>query len=148
MYKSEAAFGRALGAALKRRGAVVTRIETGLTSQGVPDMFVQFNGDLWLELKNEPDIDHSDLSKMLMHNTYTAATIHWRPGQQAWALNYYNKHNKNKCSLTVVACNDFFMLIPMTKHYHNNKVDIGCFDYYKTLDMLVREILRRSSKGE
>ena len=76
MYKSENAFSKVLSLKLKLLGYSVTRIETGLTCQGVPDMFVQGNGtDFWLELKNE---------KKLTLET-TKLKVQWRPGQQPWA---------------------------------------------------------------
>lgn len=142
MYRSEAAFSKALGASLKNRGIDVTRIETGLTSQGVPDMFIQgFGGDLWIELKNEPKINVTTLGQTMFKKN--SVTIHWRPGQQAWALNYYNKHNKNKCSLTIVACDGFFIIVPMTCKFTNNKILVHEFSYFTTLSDLTNDIVRR-----
>lgn len=142
MYKSEALFSKALSASLKKRGIDVTRIETGLTSQGVPDMFIQgFGGDLWIELKNEPKITMTTLGQIMIGKSN--ALVHWRPGQQAWALNYFDKHNRNKCSLTVVACDGFFIVVPMIHKFEKDRIQLHDFSYFTSLTNLTSDIIRR-----
>lgn len=124
MYKNEAAFAKAFGNVLKANGAFVTRIETGSTGQGVPDMFVVYNGvDFWMELKNEPTIKY-DTARDSTH------TIHWRPGQKAWMLTYA-LHHCVKFAYTIVAGKDCFLIIPMDKHskFEHNKVTTNAAAY-------------------
>ena len=112
MFKNEAAFSKALTAKLNRDNVQTQRIESHSTSNGIPDLFIQGWGyDCFIELKND--------------NSYSVGVekIHvgWRPGQQAWAHNYYICH-KNKVSLTVISCNDGFIIIPMNHIYKNDTV--------------------------
>lgn len=138
-YKNEAAFSRALSDALRKQGAIVTRIETGMTSQGVPDMFVQFaDDDIWLELKNMPSLVMADiLDKGFVK-------VQWRPGQQAWAMNYYRKHDRKKCTLTVVAGANHFFVIRMDRLWSNNKVmehDVSVCAHLQSLVMHIHRII-------
>lgn len=120
VYKSEAAFSRALSSALKKQGAIVTRIETGMTSQGVPDMFVQMNGgDVWLELKNMPGIDDEAVVKR------GSIKVAWRPGQQAWGINYWRMHARKKCTYTVVAGKNTFYIITTNSVFPKNEVPVS-----------------------
>ena len=116
-YKNEAAFSKALAAALKERGASVTRIETGMTSQGVPDMFVQMNGgDVWLELKNMPTLTAELAEKK------GKVKIAWRPGQVGWAYQYWLRHGRKKCSLTVIAGKSEFFIVLMRALWVSSEV--------------------------
>lgn len=116
MYKTEAAFSRAFTSALRNRNYSVSRIETGLTSTGVPDMFIAGNGDdLWIELKNEKALTYKKVSALR-----AKTKVKWRPMQQAWAYDYYEKHNKNKYTITVIAGYGLFVLVKMKCIYSDN----------------------------
>jgi len=118
MYRSEAAFSHALCFQLKKQGAMVTRIESGYTKVGIPDIHMVYNGaETWIEVKN-------------IHKYWDGRSIEipWRPGQQAWALTYL-KHKKSY-SLTIASCKNGILIIPMVKHFESNlvtKTDISEF---------------------
>lgn len=115
MYKSEAAFSRALVLNLKRhKHLLVQRIESGETGRGIPDLYLHTKRrEVWMELKNKPYDSVYD-------NTWK---IPWRPGQQAWMLRY--KRITGKLCITVVALKDGFLWIPMYKVYTDNVVNIN-----------------------
>ena len=112
MYRTEADFSKALTARLKREHIRVTRIESHGTGNGIPDMFVDGRGvDTFLELKNDPT--HSISSGNIK--------VAWRPGQKAWMLEYFRKHVIKSC-LTLVACKDGVVIIPMTESFPDDRV--------------------------
>lgn len=141
MYKSENAFSKVLSLKLKLLGYSVIRIETGLTCQGVPDMFVQGNGtDFWLELKNE---------KKLTLET-TKLKVHWRPGQQPWAYTYYMQHHKNKYTFTVIAGDNCFVLVCMKKVFTDNVVMFNdeCVFKCKSLTELMETLFKEVNNAK
>ena len=112
MYNTEHDFSKALCSKLKKAGMFVTRIESHGTGNGIPDLFVAGVGwDCWIELKNMPD--KSIYSKVL--------TVPWRPGQIPWALQYFNTVCTHNC-LTIVACCDGVVIIPMICAFEKHKV--------------------------
>lgn len=119
MYRTEAEFSKALTARLKREHIRVTRIESHGTGNGIPDMFVDGRGlDCWIELKNDPVLS--------IHNR--VITVAWRPGQKAWMYEYFIKHTTKNC-LTLVACCDGIIIIPMFSTFADDRVynPIGIF---------------------
>ena len=134
MYKTEAEFSKALSAKLKKAGIDVTRIESHGTGNGIPDMFIQCGGwDTFLELKNKP--------KSWAHVS-AKHKIDWRPGQQAWLYNYYLKHAKRRCCLTIQACSNGLLIIPHVAKYANDEY-VGCgitWDELKHVNL--RQMLR------
>ena len=112
MYNTEHDFSKALCSKLKKAGMFVTRIESHGTGNGIPDLFVAGVGwDCWIELKSMPD--KSIYSKVL--------TVPWRPGQIPWALQYFNTVCTHNC-LTIVACCDGVVIIPMICAFEKHKV--------------------------
>lgn len=112
MYRTEAEFSKALTVRLKREHVRITRIESHGTGNGIPDMFVDGRGiDTFLELKNNPT--RSINSKSIK--------VAWRPGQKAWMLEYFIKHSIKNC-LTLVACKDGVVIIPMTESFPDDRV--------------------------
>ena len=112
MYNTEHDFSKALCSKLKKARTFITRIESHGTSNGIPDLFVAGVGwDCWIELKNMPD--KSIYSKVL--------TVPWRPGQIPWALQYFNTVCTHNC-LTIVACCDGVVIIPMICAFEKHKV--------------------------
>jgi hypothetical protein len=113
MYKTEADFSRSLSGKLTKSGCRVTRIESHATGNGIPDMFVDGRGvDAWIELKNNPQ--HSIYSKTIK--------VAWRPGQVPWAYEYFRHHCADKCSLTLVACCDGIIFIPMIELFKGHTI--------------------------
>lgn len=120
MYKTEAAFSKSLSTKLAKAGFDVVRIESHNTSNGIPDMFVQGHGsDFWIELKNDP---HASVYQQ-------AYMIKWRPGQQGFGYMYHKMHKGMKQTLTVQACVDGIIIIPMTQLFKADKV---CCPMYVT----------------
>ena len=112
MYKTEHDFSKSLSDRLAKARLMVTRIESHITGNGIPDMFVCGRGlDTWLELKN--DTNHSIKDKVIK--------VAWRPGQIPWAYEYYQKHKTKNC-LTLVAVSDGIFIIPMTDTFKEHKV--------------------------
>lgn len=117
MWETESKFVHYVANKLNKEGAFMMRIETGSTARGVPDMYVQANGDdYWIEFKNckkEP------------------VEIPWRDGQQSWAHKYC-KHTlqritsdvyKLKYSWTCVGSPSGITLIRMNKIWEDRKPD-------------------------
>ena len=104
MYKSEAEFSKSLSGRLKQFNFDVTRLESHGTSVGIPDMFVQGHGfDFFLELKNKK--------------------LEYRPGQKAWHYNYFLRHGREKCVLTVISKSNGIRIVPGIKNWTGNKPD-------------------------
>ena len=112
MYKTEYYFSRSLSARLAKEHLMVTRIESHITGNGIPDMFVCGHGlDTWLELKNDPKLSIS--AKVIK--------VAWRPGQVAWMYTYFQKHRTKSC-LTLVAGSDGIFIIPITETFKDHTV--------------------------
>jgi Holliday junction resolvase len=110
IYKNEAAFSTAFCKKLRSLGLVVTRIESGGTKRGIPDIhWAGYGQEGWIELK-------------IVHHSYYGGDIKipWRPGQQGWAFEYM-KHKRTP-STTVVACNNCILIVPMVRHFQENWV--------------------------
>ena len=112
MYKTEHEFSKSFSDRLVKAGLMVTRIESHVTGNGIPDMFVCGRGlDTWLELKNDPNVPFNA----------PWIKVAWRPGQTAWMFKYFQKH-LTKCCLTLVAASDCIFIIPMTAVFTNHVV--------------------------
>lgn len=103
MYAKESDFSKALLASLKTKGAWCTRIETGSTGQGVPDIFIVTNKLCrWLELKNN--------SKDLVEEYITTSKkICYRPGQLAWHYMYHTKTEQDV--FLILACKNGYIIL-------------------------------------
>lgn len=111
-YRNEAAFSRALCAAMRAKGIFVQRIESGETGKGIPDLFVITKGTpMWIELKR-------------VHDTCgrkPVLEVPWRPGQQAW-LN--DVQSRGVTCMTLVCYDDGIIKI-QAGIYHENRVPMG-----------------------
>jgi hypothetical protein len=110
MYQSEAAFSKAFCRHLRDTGYYVTRIESGGTKRGIPDIHWAGRGrEGWIELKN-------------IRAPYRGGDIKipWRAGQQGWAHEYL-KYSGSP-SLTVAACSNTILVIPMVRWFKENWV--------------------------
>jgi hypothetical protein len=132
VFESESKFSSWLTGVFNKTGFDVTRIESHGTGNGIPDMFVQGVGrDMWIELKNEP---HVDCPAQCDYKTAVPLHVKWRPGQQAWARAYILNH-VIKSTLTIVALNKGFAIIPMYKQsFKDNYVDWSSIFYTERID--------------
>ena len=128
MWDKEKDFAKYIMTKLKNEGTDCTRIETGSTTNGMPDLWIQVSDDdYFIELKNI----HHDLPA-ICDIEVASEIIPWRPGQQAWALRY-KAHHKSKCSWTVVGMNDGVIFIRMEKHFENDLIKYRdpCIFFFK-----------------
>lgn len=124
LFKNEREFSNKLIQQAKNYGFDVTRIESHGTSVGIPDMFIQgFGKDWFVELKCDSSVSIYD----------ERVKVKWRPGQQAWALRYFNAHRTayynapndafyGKNTVTLLACKDGIIFIPMDRMRRDNVV--------------------------
>ena len=126
-YRNEAAFSKALCAAMRAKGIFVQRIESGETGKGIPDLFVITKGiPMWIELKRVHGHipAHSGLS----------VSIPWRPGQQAWLHDV--THRGVRC-LTLACFDNGILQITHEQIWTENKVLVGLTQYYKDIRSLL-----------
>lgn len=106
-YKNEAAFSKVVCEHYRRKGLLVQRIESGITSKGIPDVYLAGQiQQTFIELKRQ----HCNISQIMR--------IDWRPGQQTWMYDYY-QHTGKLC-YTMACFNDGIIIIPMRTIYINN----------------------------
>lgn len=127
MYKNEHEFSKAVTSALKRTGAMVTKIESHDTSCGIPDLFIAYNGHMqWIELK-------TDNQQSVKNAQYKFA---WRPGQQAWYHNY-KMHSLGDYVITLMSCKDGVVLARNNRIYPNNCVPyVECEQFDSVTDFV------------
>lgn len=132
MPKNEMMFGRWLIQKLtKRYGVMVTRLESHYTANGIPDLFVCGNGsDVFIELKTDNNLTVSD----------TKIKVKWRPGQQAWALDYAINHLYRKNTVTLISVQDGLILVPHDVLYKEDTVYNPI--YLDTTDVNTYNLLR------
>lgn len=109
-YKNEAAFSKALVAAMRSKGYFVQRIESGSTGRGVPDIYAIIGKQaVWLELKRV----HAPIKRYI--------TVPWRPGQQAWLTDVVKR---GQLAMTICCMDNGILQIPHEKIYFQNVVDV------------------------
>ena len=136
MYRSESAFKQSLLKALRDRGCLCVCIESHETSRGIPDIYVLGKGkgcDGWIELKNMKDGAWEPKKGQWK--------IDWRSGQQVWAYEYYVRMNKDKCTLTVAALSEGYIIIPMTSVREDGYVKEDEVLKCKTMEVLVGNVI-------
>jgi len=127
-YRNEAAFSKALCAAMRAKGIFVQRIESGETGKGIPDLFVvTHKTPMWIELKR-------------IHTTCSGKReldISWRPGQQAW-LNDVTM--RGVLCITLACYDDGIVRIDHDHIYQANRVPtgFGFTRYYKDIKELLK----------
>ena len=121
MWATEKDFGKFVMNKLNKEGAKCIRIESASTISGMPDLYVMgFADDYFIEFKNMKNKSIND----------PLWKIQWRPGQQGWALDYYDRHTKqygeafvkSKHSWTFVGLKDGVLLIRMTVYRKDNVI--------------------------
>lgn len=111
MFVTENDFSMSFTAKLSKLGMRTTRLESHGTGNGIPDIYIDGHGfDCFIELKND--------KKLSIHDK--TIKVQWRPGQQAWMYEYFLKHKRSKCCLTIIACSDGWFIIPMTQVFKGN----------------------------
>lgn len=103
----------------------VTRIESGGTQVGIPDMYAaiahrHYGQAIWIECKYDPNVSIKQ----------RRIKVNWGPGQQAFAedvtraaLKMYNGATSLRCPVTLLKCKDGVIFIPMYKRYENDTID-------------------------
>lgn len=134
-WSNERSFVRYLLGKLHDEGFKTTRIESGATSVGIPDIYYVGHGtDGWIECK------------FVKKNVPLILNVPWRPGQQAWMLEYYKgMYQKKKC-WTFVGMIDSVVCVPMDKFYEDNDVDLFAsfsriFTHKEFSELKLREVL-------
>lgn len=126
-YRNEAAFSKALCAAMRAKGIFVQRIESGETGKGIPDLFVITKGvPMWIELKR--------VHGQIPAHSGLSVSIPWRPGQQAWL---HEVRTRGITTMTIACFDNGILQIPHDKVYANNMVLIGLTQYYKDIRSLL-----------
>ena len=124
-YRNEAAFSKALCAAMRAKGIFVQRIESGETGKGIPDLFVITKGTpMWIELKR-------------VHGTCSNkqyVEIPWRPGQQAWL---YDVAKRGVLCCTLACFDDGILQIPHNVIWGKNLALVRACRYYKDIRSLL-----------
>ncbi len=127
-YKNEAIFRINLCNTFTEQGVFTQKIESSGMNKGIPDMLAcKGNRVLPIELKR---LKTTVLDKSII-------TVDWRTGQQAWAL-LFRKH-MNYPTLTVIAADDAFLLLPMDKTYPENKVP---FTEFITIEGSIKHLVK------
>lgn len=113
MWRSEKLFGQYILRKLKAQGFDTFRVETGMTTVGMPDVYAMGGGaDWWIELKN--------MQKSSIKSAYWR--VPWRSGQQMWALSYWRCLKGRKCSWTFVGLKDGVLIVRMGSLKEDNIV--------------------------
>jgi len=87
MYNSEAEFRKALCNKLEQAAWFTQKIEAEGMNVGIPDLFV---GKNWVQIFMELKLEKKPAPKPGQD-----LLVHWRPGQQAWAMKYYKRVRKS-----------------------------------------------------
>ena len=131
MIRTEYDFMRDIKKKFDQVNGIVVRIETGTTALGVPDMYVMvpsliynkrtFNGVLWIETKK---VNRA-------YNGNRELTVKWSAQQQRFATAYRMACTRRARGATIVRYTWTFvrldtgvLLVPMYKHWLDNKVDM------------------------
>lgn len=119
----EATFCKSLGTALRNEGWFFQRIESAMTSKGIPDVYAVSpeGGPYWFELKN---INRKHLDGGLEN-------IPWRLGQQNWMYRLQTEYGQD--CYTLVRFEDGMMVIPHNHYYENGNVDTGECRWFDTI---------------
>lgn len=127
--KKESTFSKSLGNALKAESWFYQRIESGLTSRGIPDVYVVSPEEvpMWFELKQ---VNRNHLDGGL-------ESVQWRLGQQNWLYNIMKKWGQR--AYTLVRYTDGLLVIPHNMWYENGLVDTENCQWFKSLRQFALE---------
>ena len=115
----------------KKYNAMVTRLESHHTANGIPDLFVcGYSSDAFIELKADNKITVSDVK----------VKVDWRPGQQGWAIDYAINHHYKKNVVTLIGAADGIILVPQDRVYKNDTVENPI--YLDSHDVTIYNLLR------
>ena len=128
MFKSEAEFRRSLCSALDKNGWFTQKIEAEGMNVGIPDMYV---GKNWLQMFFELKLEKTPAPKPGQD-----LLVHWRPGQQAWAIKYYKR--VRKCVWTVIQYNNAIGLVRNgSSLYKDNIVPYTHVQWFRSIQDLI-----------
>lgn len=137
MFNSEAEFRTALCKALDAVGFFTQKLEVEGMNVGVPDLFV---GKCYIQEFFELKLEKTPAPKK-----GKPVTVHWRPGQQAWAYKYYKRINKPV--YTLVQYNDrLAVLEQLGTIYKDNIVDWSLFRWYTGINDFVSQLAASINK--
>ena len=125
MLSNEAALRKALCTKLERFRWFTQKLEAEGMNAGIPDLIIGRNYvQMFVELK---------LEKTAAPSFDKGITVHWRPGQQAWAVKYYK--SVRKCVWNLIQYNDRLALVYTgASVYKDNKVPASDIKWFKNLD--------------
>lgn len=129
MWQNEKKFGQYVMNKLKKAGYRTIRIESASTISGMPDLYIDgYGDDYFIELKNNQFMSIYDIM----------INVKWRPGQQAWGVQYTNNHKniydkyvREKHSWTFVGCKDGVLCICMGTYIEDETWNSDIFNVFK-----------------
>lgn len=138
MFNSEAEFRTALCKALAAKGFFTQKLEVEGMNVGVPDLFV---GKHFIQEFFELKLEKTPAPKK-----GKPVTVHWRPGQQAWAYKYFKCINKPV--FTIIQYNDkLAVLAQFGVIYKDNIVDWCLFRWYTGINDFVSQLAKDIDKA-
>lgn len=138
MFNSEAEFRTALCKALAAKGFFTQKLEVEGMNVGVPDLFV---GKCYIQEFFELKLEKTPAPKK-----GKPVTVHWRPGQQAWAYKYFKRVNKPV--FTIIQYNDrLAVLAQFDAIYKDNIVDWCMFRWYTDINDFVSYLAKDIDKA-
>lgn len=138
MFNSEAEFRTALCKALDAKGFFTQKLEVEGMNVGVPDLFV---GKCFIQEFFELKLEKAPAPKK-----GKPVTVHWRPGQQAWAYKYFKRIYKPV--FTIIQYSDrLAVLAQFGVIYKDNIVDWGSFRWYSGINDFVSQLVEDIGKA-
>lgn len=137
MFNSEAEFRTALCKALDAKGFFTQKLEVEGMNVGVPDLLV---GKHYIQEFFELKLEKTPAPKK-----GKPVTVHWRPGQQAWAYKYFKRINKPV--FTIIQYNDrLAVLAQLGLIFKDNIVDWCLFSWYTDINDFVSQLAKDIDK--
>lgn len=131
MFNSEAEFRTALCKALDTKGFFTQKLEVEGMNVGVPDLFV---GKCYIQEFFELKLEKTPAPKK-----GRPVTVHWRPGQQAWAYKYFKRVKKPV--FTLIQYEDRLAVLALFGTiYKDNIVDWCSFRWYAGINDFVSHL--------
>lgn len=135
MKKEETVFSEQLVAAIRARGWFVQPIESGMTSRGIPDLWVETPfGNNWWELKTPP-YAYADTGELV--------EVGWGAGQQSWCLNRYEHSARQRPCCTLVRFRDGKILsVRMDRFFKDGVIrqGHGVFELFDDINNLLANV--------
>lgn len=137
MFNNETELRTALCKALDAKGFFTQKLEVEGMNVGVPDLFV---GKHFIQEFFELKLEKTPAPKK-----GKPVTVHWRPGQQAWAYKYFKRINKPV--FTLIQYNDSLAALALFGTiYKDNIVDWDSFRWYTGINDFVSHLAKDIDK--